>query len=63
MSSSEFLTTSQLAKRWGLHPDTLMRWRKGGKGPPYFVTPSSVLYPTAEVEQYEKANTITHNDQ
>jgi len=40
-----------------LHPDTLMRWRKADKGPPYFVTPSSVLYPTAEVEQYEKANT------
>lgn len=57
MSSSEFLTTNQLAKRWGLHPDTLMRWRKADKGPPYFVTPSSVLYSTAEVEQYEKANT------
>ena len=59
MSSSEYLTSPQLAKRWGLHPDTLKRWRDAGKGPAYFRTPGFVLYPLAEVEQYEKANTIT----
>ena len=62
MKSSEYLTTSQLAERWGLHYDTLLRWRKAGKGPAYFKTPGYVLYPLAEVEQYEKANTITHNE-
>ena len=60
MNSSDYLTATQLAQRWGLHPDTLMRWRKAGKGPPYFRTPGFVLYPLAEVEQYEQANTITH---
>ena len=63
MSSSEYLTAPLLAKRWGLHPDTLRRWRDAGKGPPYFRTPGSVLYPLAEVEQYEKANTITPENQ
>ena len=63
MSSSDYLTTAQLADRWGVHCDTLLRWRKAGKGPNYFKTPGSVLYPLAEVEQYEKANTITHNEQ
>ena len=47
-----------MAQRWGLHPDTLKRWRDAGKGPPYFRTPGFVLYPLAEVEQYEQANTI-----
>jgi len=61
-NSSEYLTATQLAKRWGLHPDTLMRWRKAEKGPAYFKTPGVVLYPLAEVEQYEQANTITHNE-
>ena len=62
MKSSDYLTATQLAQRWGLHPDTLMRWRKAGKGPAYFRTPGCVLYSLAEVEQYEKANTITHDE-
>ncbi len=60
MNSSDYLTATQLAQRWGLHPGTLSRWRKAGKGPGYFRTPGFVLYPLAEVEQYEQANTITH---
>ena len=63
MNSSEYLTASQLAERWGVHRDTLMRWRKAGKGPAYFRTPGFVLYPLAGVEQYEQANTITNEDQ
>ena len=61
MSSSDYLTATQLAQRWGVHPTTLQRWRLAGKGPSYFRTPGFVLYPLAEVEQYEKANTITHD--
>jgi hypothetical protein len=60
MSSSDYLTATQLADRWGIHPSTLKRWRDCGKGPAYFRTPGFVLYPLAEVEQYEQANTITH---
>lgn len=58
MNSSSYLTATQVAQRWGLHPDTLKRWRDAGKGPPYFRTPGFVLYPLAEVERYEQANTI-----
>ena len=48
-NSSEYLTATQLAKRWGLHPDTLMRWREPEKGPAYVKSPVGVLYPLAEV--------------
>jgi hypothetical protein len=57
-NSSDYLTATQLAQRWGVHPTTLARWRQAGKGPVYFRTPGFVLYPMAEVEQYEQANTI-----
>jgi len=39
----------------------LIRWRRQSTGPPYLRIEGRVLYPLAEVEQYEKANTITHN--
>ena len=60
MSSSEFLTDVQLAERWHVHRQTLIRWRSLNKGPSYSKINGRVLYPLAEVEQYEKANTITH---
>lgn len=63
MRSSEYLTATQLAQRWGLHPTTLQRWRNKGQGPMYFRTPGFVLYPLAEVERYEQANTINPEKQ
>ena len=60
MTSSEFLTDLQLAERWHLHRQTLIRWRSLNKGPSYSKINGRVLYPLAEVEQFEKANTITH---
>jgi hypothetical protein len=60
MSSSEFLTDVQLAERWHVHRQTLIRWRSLNKGPSYSKINGRVLYPLAEVEQYEKANTIIH---
>lgn len=61
MSSSEFLTDLQLADRWHMHRQTLISWRSAGTGPPFVRIGRRVLYPLAEVEQYEKANTITHD--
>ena len=61
MTSSEFLTDQQLAARWQIHRQTLARWRKASTGPAYVRIEGNVLYPLAEVEQYEKANTITHD--
>jgi len=63
MRSSDYLTATQLCERWGVSRDTLLRWRKTGKGPAYFRTPGFVLYPLAEVEQYEQANTINPGEQ
>ena len=60
MTSSEFLTDLQLAERWHVHRQTLIRWRSLNKGPSYSKINGRVLYPLAEVEQFEKANTITH---
>jgi len=37
----------------------LIRWRRQSTGPPYLRIEGRVLYPLAEVEQYEEANTIT----
>ena len=59
MSFSEFLTDVQLAERWHVHRQTLIRWRSLNKGPSYSKINGRVLYPLAEVEQFEKANTIT----
>jgi hypothetical protein len=50
----------QLAERWHVHRQTLIRWRSLNKGPSYSKINGRVLYPLAEVEQFEKANTITH---
>jgi hypothetical protein len=60
MSCSEFLTDVQLAERWHVHRQTLIRWRSLNKGPSYSKINGCVRYPLAEVEQYEKANTINH---
>jgi hypothetical protein len=59
MTSSEFLTDLQLAERWHVHRQTLIKWRRFNKGPAYSKINGRVLYPLAEVEHFEKVNTIT----
>jgi len=61
MTSSEFLSDLELADRWHLHRQTLIRWRKAGAGPGFTRINGRVLYPLAEVERYEQANTINHD--
>jgi hypothetical protein len=60
-TSSEFLTDLELAERWHMHRQTLIRWRRQSTGPAYVRIEGRVLYPLAGVEQYEQANTITHD--
>ena len=62
MKSSDFLTDVQLAERWQLHRQTLIRWRRAGCGPDFMRIEGRVLYPLAAVEQYEQANTTTLGD-
>ena len=62
-----FLTTEQLATRWGLKPASIRHQRVRGVGPPYETLPrlgtpfgvSRVRYPLAQVLAFEEANNIT----
>ncbi|MFZ9115099.1 MAG: helix-turn-helix domain-containing protein [bacterium] len=58
MDKSQFLDVSQLAERWGMHPQTLARWRRKEEGPRFFKAqhPVRILYPILEVEEFEKQN-------
>lgn len=62
-----FLTTEQLAARWGLRPATIKNQRARGTGPPYVTLPRlatpvgmpRVRYALAQVLAFEEANNIT----
>lgn len=58
MDTSEFLDVTQLAERWGMHPQTLARWRRKEEGPKFIKAqhPVRILYPILEVEDFEKQN-------
>ena len=62
-----FLTTDELAARWGLKPAAIKNQRARGIGPSYFTTsrigfPAGtprVRYPLAQILAFEEANNIT----
>lgn len=62
-----YLTTDQLARRWGLAPGTIKSQRSRGVGPPHYLVPRIALpsgekrvrYPLASVLAFEEANGIT----
>ena len=64
-----FLTTDQLAARWGLKPAAIKNQRARGIGPDYVTasrigTPAGVprvRYPLSQVLAFEEANSITPN--
>ena len=58
MDNSQFLDVAQLAERWGMHPQTLARWRRREEGPKFIKAqhPVRILYPILEVEEYEHQN-------
>jgi hypothetical protein len=51
--SSQFLTSTLLAKRWCLKPSTLRQWRWNGKGPVYMKIGRTVLYRLQDIEHFE----------
>ena len=61
-----YLTTEQLAARWGLKPSTIKSQRLRGQGPPYYTVPrlalplgeSRVRYPLADVLAFEETHSI-----
>jgi hypothetical protein len=58
MSAPTYLTSSELAQRWRLHPKTLANWRVRGAGPTYFKVgdgqQAHVLYELAVIEEWER---------
>lgn len=48
------ITAAELSKRWGVHANTLQRWRTEGGGPKFVrLGMKRILYPLAEVEAHE----------
>lgn len=51
-----FITTEELAKRWGVSEGTLRNKRAAGEGPAYEKVGMSVLYDINVVRLYEEAH-------
>lgn len=49
----DHLGQATLARRWGISPRTLERWRWLGNGPAYLKIGSRVAYRVEDVEAYE----------
>lgn len=47
------LNENELAKRWGLSPKTLQRWRSEGRGPRYLKLSKRVGYLISEILEFE----------
>ena len=54
------ISQKQLAARWQMSRMTLHRMRAEGTGPPYIKIGVSILYRLADIEAYEKQNTISN---
>lgn len=52
-----YLTSKELAERWRLNDQTLVNWRRVGKGPTFIRVGARVLYPMESVEAFEKLST------
>tara|TARA_Y100001972_G_C7515592_1_gene260283 strand:- start:359 stop:559 length:201 start_codon:yes stop_codon:yes gene_type:complete len=62
-SKKEFLTSQELADRWRVQLDSILRWRREGKPPNFYKINGTILYKLAEIEDLEKANRkITTSD-
>lgn len=61
MTEPAFITTEELAKRWGVSPVTIRNQRSKGEGPPYFKPfgpNGKALYKVEDVDAYEKSRTV-----
>ena len=55
MSITKHLDQLNLARRWGISPRTLERWRWLKRGPAYLKVGHHVVYKIDDVEAYEAA--------
>jgi hypothetical protein len=50
------LNEPALARRWGLSPRTLQRWRLAGVGPAYLKLGGRIAYRACDIEAFERDN-------
>jgi hypothetical protein len=55
MERAEYLREKLLARRWGLSPRTLERWRHDTHGPAYSKIGGRIVYRINDIEAYEAA--------
>ena len=53
--SSPFLTTEQLAERWGIPVGTVLNMRSRGEAQPAFRMGRGLRFPLADIEAFEQA--------
>lgn len=52
-----YLSTQQLADRWGFSPNAVSTWRKRNKGPKFLKKGyRSIVYLLSDIEQFEREN-------
>ena len=49
-----YLTSDQVAERYGMHPASVRRWRITGEGPPFIKLGGMVRYRRSDLERYEE---------
>lgn len=54
-NTAPLLTAKEVAKRLGIQPDTLSKWRQQGKGPKHQKLGGTVRYSEIDVEEYLKS--------
>lgn len=52
----EYLTTAELAEELHLHPITLVKWRREGRGPAFVRFGRAIRYPRAQLVAFEASN-------
>jgi hypothetical protein len=59
----DYLSSIQLAKRWGLGQSTIRHWRVSGKGPIFNKFGGCVKYHIKEIERFERATHMAHTSE
>jgi len=53
MENARYLNVKLLARRWGISPRTLDRWRREGRGPMFVKMGGRVSYRLDDIEAFE----------
>ena len=62
---NRLLTTESLAKRWGINPLTLDRWRLERTGPKFLcfkTNDTEILYRIADIIEYERSGEVEKSE-